>query len=185
MRSLMATILLTSLTAGNVYGGVKEDVELLGKLAMGSGVHSVKGENAESIFMNWLEKEYGEDEERKLINKEIEDMAYGDEVDVGFTSTRSAIEMKDFAISSLEERIEDYDNYGDETGIDVNAVKAKIYDLDHKWAPVIKRLEKQGAKFGYTGHGPGYCGVSFVELIVVDPKEQKLYEVYLSESGEC
>lgn len=185
MRALLSTALIVTFTFSNAIAGVKEDVAQLAKLAHGSDVHSIKGKTAESIFMNWLEKEYGEDEERVLKFKEIEEMAYGDEVYEGFTSTRSAMEMKDFAISPLEERIEDYEHMGEESEVDLEATKAQIYDLNKKWSPIIKRLEKQGAKFGYTGNGPGYCGISFVELIVIDPKEQKVYEVYLSTGGEC
>lgn len=147
----------------SAFAGVKEDVTALGKLAFGSDVTSVKGRNAEDIFKNFL----GEGEE--LIYKEIAEMDYSDEVDEGFTSVKSAVEMSGFAESVFEER----------------DAQTKIKALNKGWAPVINRLHKQGVKFGYTGHGPGYCGVSFVELIIIDEKEQKVYEVYLSESGEC
>lgn len=185
MKTILSAILVAQLFSTSAFASVASDVEILGKLAMGTNVQSVKGKSAEHIFMNWLEKEYGEDEERQLVFKEIDEMAYGDEVNEGFTSTKSALQMNEFAISALTENIDDLEHMGDEADQDIKEIKAKVYDLQYKWAPVIKRLERQGVKFGYTGNGPGYCGVSFVEMIIVDPKEQKVYEVYLSTSGEC
>ncbi len=159
---VLSFILAMSLTA-SAFAGVKEDVTALGKLAFGSDVTNAKGKNAAAMFKNFL----GEGEE--LVYKEIAEMEYGDEVDEGFTSVKSAIDMGGFAESVYEER---------------NELK-KMNALNRGWAPIINKLHKQGVKFGYTGHGPGYCGVSFVELIIIDEKEQKVYEVYLSESGEC
>lgn len=184
MKKFLSVLLVAQLFSAQTFASVASDVELLGKLAMGTNVQSIKGKNAESIFMNWLEKEYGEDEDRKLVFKEIEDMAYGDEVDEGFTSTRSALKMNEFAIGALTESVDDLENEDDKEP-EIKELKVKVFDLQHKWSPIIKRLERQGVKFGYTGNGPGYCGVSFVEMIIVDPKEQKVYEVYLSTSGEC
>ena len=185
MKKFLAMIVVSQLICSSSFASVASDVELLGQLAFGTNVHATKGKSAEQIFENWLLKEYGEDDERKLIFKEIEDMAFGDEVDEGFTSTRSALLMNDFAISTLTDNIEDLEHMGDEVDSELQAAKAKVYDLNKKWAPVVKRLERQGVKFGYTGNGPGYCGVSFIEMIIVDPKEQKVYEVYLSTSGDC
>ena len=185
MKKLFSILLASQLIYSSAFASVASDVELLGKLAFGTSVHSINGKTADQIFENWLEKEYGEDEERKLFFKEIEEMAFGDEVYEGFTSIRSAQLMKDFAISTLTDYIDDFEHMGDEAEADLQAAKAKVYDLDKKWAPIIKRLERQGVKFGYTGNGPGYCGISFIEMIVIDPKEQKVYEVYLSAGGEC
>ena len=169
---VLSFILSMSLTV-SAFAGVKEDVAALGKLAFGSDVHSVKGKTAEAIFKNYLED--GEE----LVNKEYSDMEYNDEVDEGFTSLKSAINMGGFAEGVIEEWLEQTDEPS----------RAKftrqLNALKNGWAPLIQKLHKQGVKFGYTGHGPGYCGISFVELIIVDEKEQKLYEVYLSESGEC
>lgn len=184
MRVIVSAALITMMSISSAFADIKSDVLMLGDLAMGTNVQSVKGKNADQIFLNWLEKEYGEDDERKLVFKEIDDMAYGDEVDEGFTSTKSALKMNEFAISSLADRIDSLEG-DEENEQEIKELKAKAYDLQYKWELIIKRLERQGVKFGYTGNGPGYCGVSFIEMIVIDPKEQKVYEVYLSTSGEC
>ncbi len=184
MKSILSAVLIYSLTISSSFAAprtVKDDVKALGQLAMGSDENSVKGKNAKEILENYIMDVTGDDE--GLVFKEIEDMAYGDEVDEGFTSTRSAIAMSGFAESSLEELLEGLDEDSDAQRI--KDIKANIYDLNHKWAPIIKRLERQGVKFGYTGHGPGYCGISFVELLIIDEKEQKVYQVYLSEGGPC
>ena len=110
-------------------------------------------------------------------------MEFGDETDEGFTSTRSASGMSGFIESVLEESLEGLDTVDDAQKI--LEIKAQIFDLNRGWAQLISKLERQGVKFGYTGFGPGYCGVSFIELIIIDEKEQKLYEVYLSEGGSC
>lgn len=49
------------------------------------------------------------------------------------------------------------------------------------------KLHHQGVKFAYTELGPGYCGRNFVELIIIDTKEQKIYEyeVDLSRFEDC
>lgn len=183
MRSLLSAVLIYSLTISSAFAAtrtVKEDVLTLGQLAMGWDEHSVVGKNATEILKAYVSEYSGEDD---LVFKEIDDMAYGDEVDEGFTSTKSAMAMSGFAESALEELLEGLDEESEAERI--KDIKANIYDLNHKWAPVIKRLERQGVKFGYTGWGPGYCGISFVELLIIDEKEQKVYEVYLSEGGAC
>lgn len=185
MKAVISAILVFSLSFSSAFADKKsaiaQEVETLSALAMGVESHSVKGKNAEEIFKKWV-SDY-RDEETALVFKEIGQMSYGDEIDEGFTSTQSAIKMSGFAESFLEESLEglDVDSESDK----IKEIKAQVYDLNRKWAPTIKRLEKLGAKFGYTGFGPGYCGISFVELIVVDEKEQKLYEIYLSEGGAC
>lgn len=168
----LSFILAMSLTA-SAFAGVKEDVQALGQLAFGSNEYKVKGKTAEAIFKNFLQ----EDEE--LVNKEAKDMDWSDEVDEGFTSLSSAIEMGGFAEGVYEEQMEGAE------GAELAKLKKDLTALKKGWAPLINKLDKQGVKFGYTGHGPGYCGVSFVELIIVDEKEQKVYEVYLSAGGEC
>lgn len=169
---VLSFVLAMTITS-SAFAGVKEDVQALGKLAFGYNVESVKGKNAEAMFKNFL----GEGEE--LVYKEASDMEYGDEIDEGFTSMKSAIEMGGFAESVYEERLEQTDDQ------ERASLLRELNALKRGWSPLIQKLQKQGVKFGYTGHGPGYCGVSFVELIIIDEKEQKLYEVYLSESGEC
>lgn len=184
MKSIIFAVLVFSLTVSTSFGAirtVKADVLALGQLAMGWEEHSVKGKNATEMLKSFVEEHSGDEEE--LVFKEIDDMAYGDEIDEGFTSMKSAILMSGFAESSLEEVMEGLDEETDAQRI--KEIKAKIYDLNHKWAPLIKRLDRQGVRFGYTGWGPGYCGISFVELLIIDEKEQKVYEVYLSEGGSC
>lgn len=168
----LSFVLAMSLTA-SAFAGVKEDVQALGQLAFGSNEYKVKGKTAEEMFKNYLQ----DDEE--LVNKEAKDMEWSDEVEEGFTSLKSAIEMGTFAEGVYEEQLEGAE------GKDLAKLKKEIAALKRGWAPMINKLGKQGVKFGYTGHGPGYCGVSFVELIIVDQKEQKVYEVYLSQGGEC
>lgn len=185
MKAVLSAALVFSLTITSSFAGVTRtvnaDVKALGTLAMGWDEHSVKGKNAEEILKNYIESSYGE--ERELVFKEYNDMAFGDEVDEGFTSTKSAIAMSGFAESTLEEMLEGLDS--DSEAEKIKEIKANIYDLNHDWAPIIKRLDRQGVKFGYTGNGPGYCGISFVEMLIIDEKEQKVYEVYLSEGGAC
>lgn len=173
---LISALLALSLSAAS-FAGVKEDVAALGKLAFGHSEQTVKGKTAEAIFKRWLEVTNGETD--GMVYKEIKDMDYGDEVDEGFTSTKSAIAMGGFAMSHLEEAMEHVD------GAELKKLKAELATLKKGWRAQIEKLAAQGVKFGYTGWGPGYCGVSFIELIVVDPKEQKIYEVYLSRGGQC
>lgn len=189
MKKLITVFLIFGLMSSHSYAATKwsttlaEDVQKLGGLAFGAELVPVKGGvNAESILKN-LVAEYTGDEDEKLVFKEIEEMSDGDETNEGLTSLRSAKKMTEFAESHIEEQLENLDRQDDAQKI--LELKAKIYDLQTQWPSLVERLSKKGAKFGYTGWGPGYCGVSFIEMIIIDEKEQKLYKVYLSESGEC
>ncbi len=183
MKNILCTILVASLSMSPVMAApktVRENVIALSDIGMGYGETKVKGKTAEEIFKNFLAKN-GDGEE--LVYKEIKDMDFGDEVDEGFTSVQSAKEMSGFIESVIEEKIEGLDKVDDAKKI--LELKGQIYDLNRGWAQLIKNLDRQGVKFGYTGWGPGYCGVSFIELIIIDVKEQKVYELYLSEGGSC
>ena len=171
MKTLVFACLMTLTTAA--VASVATDVKALGKLAFGSDVTAVKGANAEEIFKAYLDE--GED----LVFKEMVEMDWSDEVDEGFTSVASARAMGGFAEGVYEEQLEQSD---DEVR---TRLQAELKALERGWTPLINKLHAQGVKFGYTGHGPGYCGVSFIELIIVDAKAQKVYVVYLSEGGEC
>lgn len=169
---VLSLILAMSLTA-SAFAGVKEDVAALGKLAFGTSSLPSKGKTAEELF-----KYFAADDE-ELVYKEAKDMDWSDEVEEGFTSMKSAIEMGTFAEGVYEEKMEGLE------GAELAEAKKDLAALRKGWAPLIQKLGKQGVKFGYTGHGPGYCGVSFVELIIVDEKAHTVYEVYLSEGGQC
>ena len=183
MKQILVLTLAFNLMTVSAIAAVKEDVIQLASLAMGHRVNVARGKTHQEVLTHFFEAETGEAE---MTFKEFGDMDYGDEVDYGFTSTASAIKMGDFAIGFLEEQIQNYEDMGDEADQRrVKEMKAQIFDIEKKWAGLIKKLEKQGVKFGYSGFGPGYCGVSFVELLIIDEKEDKVYEVFLSESGEC
>lgn len=188
VKSFLLALLVSVLSVNTTFAGsptVRSSVETLASLAMGFEVQTIAGKNATEMFENFLKESYGEDPDRKLIFKEISDMAFGDEVDEGFTSTKSASGMGEFAEGFLKDKIEGLEYEAEANKEELKTLKAQIFDLQAKWQPLIKRLENQGAKFGYTGNGPGYCGVSFIELIVIDVKEHKIYQVYLSRSEDC
>lgn len=173
---IISALLALSLTTAS-FAGVKEEVTKLGQIAFGHDVHQSKGKSAEAVFKHWIEVQNGETE--GLVYKEARDMESADEVDEGFTSVKSAIEMGGFAEAQIEEYLENLE------GAELRKAKAHLAQIAKNWGPQIKKLSQMGVKFGYTGWGPGYCGISFVELIVVDPKEAKVYEVYLSKGGDC
>jgi hypothetical protein len=169
---LLSFVLAMTLTVP-AFAGVKEDVAALGALAFGHSATPVKGKTAEELFKDL----YQDDEE--LVYKEAKDMEWSDEVEEGFTSIKSAIEMGTFAEGVYEEQMENSE------GAELSKLKKELAALKREWATLITKLGKQGVKFGYTGHGPGYCGVSFIELILVDEKAHTVYEVYLSQGGQC
>jgi len=171
---MKVSILFLALTLSiGALAGIREDVAALGKLAFGYKVSSVKGNTPESMLNHWLSSQ------DDLVFKEVSHMSYGDESDTGLTSLDSASLMVRFAAGALEEKL----YFGSE--IEKLEIKKSINRLRKNWYPLLKRISSQGGKFGYSGRGPGQCGMSFLELIVIDQKEQKLYEVYLSESSHC
>ena len=171
MKSL--SLLIALLLSVSSFASVSEDAAALGKLALGHKVHQVRGRTAGAMLKKWL----GED--TPLVKKEIEQMTYGDESDTGLTSLQSAREMMLFAASIFEDRL-DW-----ESPEDKKATEARLKKLKANWPLFIERLAEKGVQFGYSGRGPGSCGISFVELLLIDVREQKVYEIYLSESGEC
>lgn len=182
MKAIKVTLITLSLLTNFAFAGIAEEVNKLSSLAMGNDqVQVKKSKSLDDLFKNFAEVEYGEFDAEYFEFKEIDAMSFGDEVNFGFTSTKSAIEMGGFAESQYEEVIENLESNDPEA----LKLKGKVYDLQKKWAPVVKRLANLGAKFGYDGHGPGYCGVSFVRLLVIDPKTNIVYPIYLSESGPC
>lgn len=182
MKLLKMTLISLSLISNLAFAGIAEEVNRLSSLAMGHDeVQVKKSKNFEELFKNFAEKDYGEFEADFYENKEIEKMSFGDEVNYGFTSAKSAALMGEFAESQYTDLIDGLEKNDPES----LKLKAKIYDLKKEWAPAIKRLSQYGAKFGYDGHGPGYCGVSFIRLLVIDLKTNKVYAINLSESGPC
>ena len=175
MKAILSALMITSLMMGSAFAGVKEDVKSLGDLAMGSNVSSFKGSALEMF------KAFSEDEE-ELVYKEIGDIDYSEESHQGFTSAASAAKMNSFAITWNQELMEGMDETDPEK---FQQLEAANNELEHKWAPLIKKLDRQGVKFGYSGFGPGYCGISFTKMIIIDEKEHKLYEVYFSDSDAC
>ncbi|NOT77909.1 MAG: hypothetical protein HOP07_02760 [Bacteriovoracaceae bacterium] len=188
MKVILAALFVFLSTSTQLKAGTsafKSNIEALASLSMGYSEQKVPGKSAKEIFINFLNDFDGEGEDRKLTYKEIEDMDYGDEIEEGFTSSKSAQAMGEFASGFLADKLEGLEYEPEVNKVEIQAIKAQMNGLELKWAPMIKRLEQLGAKFAYTGHGPGYCGVSFVELIIIDEKEQKVYEVYLSRSEDC
>jgi hypothetical protein len=182
MKSLKSLFTVLFITTNFAYAGITEEVNRLSSLAMGHDVVAVKkSKNLEELFKNFAEVDYGEFESDFFEYKEIDKMSFGDEINYGFTSPKSAELMGEFAESQFEELLENLENNDPET----LKLKARVYDLKKEWAPSIKRLAQYGAKFGYDGHGPGYCGVSFVRLLIIDPKTNKVYTINLSQSGPC
>ena len=171
MKFILATLLLV--IANSALAGIHQDISALGKLAFGSDVTAVQGTTAEELFKAYL------NEGEELVFKGIDDMDYGDDVDEGFTSLASARQMNSFAEIVYDEQLENAD------GAARTRIQREVTKLKREWAPLINKLHQQGVKFGYTGHGPGYCGVSFIEMIAVDVKAKKVYQVYLSEGGDC
>lgn len=180
MKSLITTFIICSLTFSNSEASVATDVAQLGNLAFGSNVTKIAGRNSTEILRNYIINETG-DPEIVLTTKEVEAMAFGDEVDQGFTSFRSAKLMGAFAEGQLSDQLDG----GGETPAQVAQIKSHLYNLKTYWEPLVERLARQGVSFAYNGNGPGYCGVSFIKLIIIDPATGRVYDVYLSQSGSC
>ena len=178
MKHLLVTLMTLSLTLPS-FAGVKEDVRALSSMVYGHNMIQSKGKNALEVLRNYIIDRDGEVDEDRMRNKEVADMDWGDEIEEGFTSARSADQMGGFAQGYMEEQME----YAE--GAELKKLKANFDRIQKNWEPLIKKLERQGVKFGYNGNGPGYCGVSFIQLLIIDPKEQKVYEVHLSGGGEC
>jgi hypothetical protein len=172
MKFLIVTVLMIGSLSS--FAGVKEDVLALGKLAMGSRSETIKGKTAEEMFENWSQVDRAE-----FVYKETKDMNDGDEVDVGFTSVKSAIIMGSFAEDHYSENLDQMED------AEVKKVKASIQKLKIGWSPLILNLQKAGVQFAYSSGGPGYCGVTFIQLVIIDVKAQQIHTIHLSAGGPC
>ncbi len=177
MKTLITTFLICSLSFNQADASIATDVAQLSALAFGENITRVNGRNADEILKNYMIQETG-DEDIVLTTKEVEDMAFGDEIDQGYTTLRSAKLMGEFAESQLVEQLESGEGSG-------TKIKNQINNIKKFWPSLITRLAQQGARFAYSGNGSGYCGVSFIKLIVIDPKTGRVYDIYLSQSGTC
>ncbi|GIL18682.1 MAG: hypothetical protein BroJett040_24330 [Oligoflexia bacterium] len=182
--AMMVQLSANAMTKAEAAQLIQAQVQKLGKIAYGFDVQTVKGKNAHEMLINFVAKDQGEKPaDVQLVNKEAKDIAFGDEIETGFTSMKSAIELIGNAESDLEQ-------YVDDSGLEpqdpqLRQKRAKLKLMKTQWAPAIMAMRGTNVQFGYDGHGPGYCGVSFVRLLVIDPNSQKIYFVYLSQSGEC
>jgi hypothetical protein len=182
LMKIISTLLISfTLLTNLAFADISSEIKQLADLAFGYDVVQVKkSKNADDLFKNFAIKEYSEFDQDRFHNKEIEEMSFGDEIDFGFTSVKSATAMGEFAEGQIIDRLEGVDDPQEKVEL-----KAKIYDLKTMWKPSILRLARLGVKFGYDGNGPGYCGVSFVRILILDPATNQVYTVYLSESGPC
>jgi shikimate kinase len=179
MRTILSAALITVMSISSAFADIKSDVKILGDLAMGYDVASANGTTAKDLFLDFVVSEFG------LESSDVETKEFGaiDSTDegVGFTSAKSAASFGGFAESFLEQEMENMD----QDDVEVKEMKAQIYDLAKGWAPVIKRLEKAGATFAYSGYGPGYCGISFTQMHVIDALKKKVYTIRLSHGDAC
>lgn len=177
MKNLLSLILLTNVAFTSSFASVRSDVIALSQIAMGMNEHTVRGKNADEMLNAYYEAP-------EAVFKEIDQMEWSDETDFGQTSVKSALQMGTFAEGFLEESLEGLVG-APEFEREVRFMKAQLKALKVGWAPLILKLARQGVKFGYSGNGPGYCGVSFVELFIIDEKSHKVYEIFLSRSSSC
>lgn len=175
MKAIIALIFI--LSSFPSVAEVRRDVQKLGRLAMGYKQHRITGKDAHQILAKYFEMTSGDP---VITNKEFFEMINGDEVDHGFTSVESAKLMKDFALSTLEEKL----SLAPDEDLR-KKLNSKWNGLNRNWDAVIDSLHSRGVQFGYSGNGPGSCGMSYVELLIIDASDQKLYEVFLSEASQC
>lgn len=178
MRAIVSAALITVMSISTAFADVKSDIKILGDLAMGMEVANAKGTTAKELFEDFVAAEFGI-EANEIETKEYADIDGTDE-GVGLTSAKSAASFGGFAEGFLEQELENMDDEAE-----IKEIKAQIYDLSKGWAPVVRRLEKAGATFAYSGYGPGYCGISFTQMHVIDAKTKKVYTIRLSHGGAC
>lgn len=158
---------------------IETQVKKLAALGYGYEAIHVGGKTVDEILKNYSDKELGGD---APVYKEFPDISWSDEVDMGPTSTLSAIRLATYMEETIEETLAGYD---DVTNPDYIKIKAQLEAINREWTGTIQILATVGAQFGYTGNGPGYCGVSFATLLVIDTATGTVYQIFLSDSGEC
>ena len=180
--TLILNLLFISLTsqAGTRSAEIESQVKALAQLGYGYTSYSAKGTTAQELVTSFLQGYY-HDGELETGYKEYSEMSWGDEVEQGLTSIASALQMKYFVIQWIESMVEDLDASEPE----VLKAQKLVERVNRLWNPTIKSLAKSGAQFGFTGHGPGFCGISFITLLVIDVDAGVVYDVNLSEGGPC
>lgn len=190
MKTLFFTLLMTgqitvfAMTTKEASQTIATQATQLGKIAYGVEVHKVKGKSAREMFKQFLAQDTGENfKDIQLVDKEANQIEFGDETDEGFTSMKSAIQLISAPIYELEQFVDDSGLEPADPKLRQKRLQLKL--MRTKWAPAILAMIGTGVEFAYDGHGPGYCGVSFVRLFVIDPHSKTIYIINLSEGGQC
>ncbi len=161
---------------------IKKQVEALAQAGYGFDTYKVGGATVEQIILNYEKQELSyEGEDLVVTPKEFDTIAWSDEAGVGTTSAKTASDLSSYMISDLNEYLQNVDD----TDSEYKEKTAQIKEIKASWGKAINLLTIAGAKFGYTGNGPGYCGVSFVTLLVIDVETGTVYQIYMSASGVC
>lgn len=147
---------------------IERKVNVLGNIAYGYQTHKVKGKNAEDMVLKLYLENRGE-KENFQANSKYEDLSFSDQVGWGTIDTDTAGNLYSNTQGRQDDNGEEKDNS------DQLKVGFKIID----------ELGKMGMKFGYTDASSGYCGVSFMGLLVVDEENETIYEISLTDSGAC
>lgn len=147
-------------------------VQKMGQVAYGYSTDNLAGLSEKEMIKNFFK---GFDQIVFDQNKVV----FGDEVTVGTLSAKG--------LESLLNQFAMEDHFRDpEADPEQNSQRSK-YTAEEAEALIrkaVNALKPYGVTFGYTSSG-GYCGVSFVGLVVFDFKTKKAYTITLAPSGPC
>ena len=170
MLAFSVTAISISAAAAVPAHTVSRKVGVLGKIAYGANVHVIKGKDAVEMIKA-LAIQNGEDAGDVQIQIDLpeKEIAFGDMI--GWGTLQPSVAVKLFLSQQHT------DKEGQETSLSDKQVALAT--------ALIEELAKMGMKFGYTPGSSGYCGISFMGLLIVDEKNSVIYELPLTDSGSC
>lgn len=153
---------------------VARKVDILANVAFGVRVENVKAKNAEEMIIKLAMARNGDSKKdvRKNFHRNLkkEEISFSDMVGWGT--------MKLDAASALWNSQETHKN--NKTGEEKDNSRGLVVGDQ-----ILNELDKAGLSFGFTDGSSGYCGVSFMGLLIVDKDSETVYEIALSDSDSC
>lgn len=153
---------------------IARKVDLLASMGYGLNVLTGIGETGDEMILNLAMEGSGYSDREEFIKEEgfIRDLQ---SKDIEFGDMTAWGTMKLPAAQDLFASDDDWDNG--------RVLAARRRGLGQV---ILKELsEMNGVTFGFTSGSSGYCGVSFMGLLIVDEENGLIYEILLTNSGPC
>lgn len=154
---------------------IRRKVNILADMSFGLRVHEMKPGKTEDLILALAAENYGASVEEYEKENAFHRMLPSNEINFG-----DMIGWGTMNISSASDLFATDDNVEDTEHIVKSKRRGSFGQI------LLMELSKMsGVGFGFTDGSSGYCGVSFMGLLIVDEENGLVYEFALTSSGPC